>query len=191
MLAVRRLVAVAISAGLLLVAGCGGEDAEPEAAPSSPVSTPSASPTESESPGELEMPAEAKQKNQAGAEAFLEHWVEAVYIANSTGDTAELDAISLPGCESCKRTSRWVREHYADGGSVDAARVRLGETTELVPKVEDDVYNLIVEAVSPREVLHYGDGKKETKPKATLNLVFDLKWRDGDWGVFGWTVSPG
>ncbi len=68
----RHTLTAVIGVLCLLLAGCGGS---PEPKPP-PKAEPSASPSASASPTPPVMPAAAKEKTKAGADAFTRHFVE-------------------------------------------------------------------------------------------------------------------
>jgi hypothetical protein len=128
---VTVLALAALVLGLVLTAGGCSSDAEP-----SPMPTPPSSPSEpaSESPSATPpaMPAEASGTSPAAAKAFVRHWITSLNYASSTGDTAAVQALSAPDCESCTASFDRIAAVYANGGSIrsDGWRVR---TMKLVP----------------------------------------------------------
>ena len=93
-------------AGLLLALGaCSEGDPRPKIAPSETPSSPTGSASASESPGPSEpaMPKAASKRTDAGAEAFVRHWIQVVNFAQASGDTRLLGEISTARkCLACK-----------------------------------------------------------------------------------------
>ncbi|MDO5741227.1 MAG: DUF6318 family protein [Ornithinimicrobium sp.] len=106
---------VAVTLALMVVAGC---DTQGDPAPPPPsqdalttttpsddvVATSEAAPTTAEpteADGPPTMPEEAKEKTEAGAEAFVEYWIEGLNSAYKTGDTGDLMDYSSDQCGSC------------------------------------------------------------------------------------------
>ena len=77
-----RLVAGLAAAGLML-SGCGGDSPEPKPLPKESKSSPSSSPTATPPV----MPAAAKKKTKAGAEALVRHFLSTMRYAGASGDT--------------------------------------------------------------------------------------------------------
>ena len=108
-----RWVAGLAAAGLLL-SGCGGDSPEPKPLPKESKSSPSSSPT----PTPPEMPAAAKKKTKAGAEAFVEHYVQLINYAGESGSTRGLQGLSLSTCVKCKALADGIAKIYANGGRI-------------------------------------------------------------------------
>lgn len=101
---------------LLMLSGCGGDP--PPAAPGRP----SPSPTAAAVPV---MPEKATEDSKAGAIAFVQHYVQLLNYAQSTGDTVPLIAISGSGCKSCTRVRGAIDEIYASGGRIKGGNLEL------------------------------------------------------------------
>jgi hypothetical protein len=108
-----RLAAGSIAAGLLL-SGCGGS---PEPKPL-PKPTQSASPSAPAAPAPPEMPAAARSKTDDGAKMFARHFVSLINYTARSGDRRALDAVSTPGCQSCKSIAQRSATIYEDGGHI-------------------------------------------------------------------------
>ena len=115
---VRTVVVLVVS--LFGLAACGGEDPTADPTPiqasSSSVSSPTASESESAEP-EVEL---WQQKSRAGAKAFVDHWLEALYVAQSTGDVGPLQQVSHRKCFGCNGYIRVTRNIYGAGGRYES-----------------------------------------------------------------------
>lgn len=112
----NRPVIVAAAVGLALLAGC-GDPVEPSPPPTSEdaLTTTSdaaaeteAAPTteapeteEPEAQGPPEMPEEATEQTEAGAEAFVEHYFDTLNEARASGKTQVLSELASDDCRSC------------------------------------------------------------------------------------------
>jgi len=99
---VRRILAGALLAPLLLLSACGGDDtsvADPPVAPTSP-STSAAHPPHRES-----------------AKAFIRRWAKAEQDMENTGETTRYLALSS-GCRACRDLAHQISAYYAAGGYV-------------------------------------------------------------------------
>jgi hypothetical protein len=63
-------------------------------------------------------PPSAEPATVDAAKAFARHWFEAVNYAIGTGDTSAVEAASSPSCETCTQLVTFVRDAYANGGSL-------------------------------------------------------------------------
>ena len=117
-----ELLAAAAVLTPLLLAGCGGDDPEPQlpdTAPS-PSSTPSASPA-AEATQEPTLPPEAEGNDEAAAEAFVRYYYDVVNYAQATGDVRTLRSLALPACEGCQGGVEYLEGIYQAGGFLKGA----------------------------------------------------------------------
>ncbi|WP_010146169.1 DUF6318 family protein [Serinicoccus profundi] len=78
------------------------EEPEDEAATSEPEETTEGPTTEEpDAEGPPEMPAEAEEQTEGGAEAFAEHYIAVLNWAYMTGETELAESLSDPECTSC------------------------------------------------------------------------------------------
>lgn len=82
--------------------------------PLEPTATPSATP--SPTPQAPPMPELALEDSEAGAIAFVEHYIEVFNYAANTGDVEPLRALSHPDCEGCESYATSFEEQYQAGG---------------------------------------------------------------------------
>jgi hypothetical protein len=170
---VRRWVAVAVVLPVL-AAGC-SDDPEPRFEPSP-------SPTESTSSAAPE-PKAWEVKSEAGAYAFVRHWVATLNDAGRTGDTDELSALSAKPCGTCRNIIGYIDDVYGEGGEVrsDGWRiVNLGELPENFDGKRASVPARIRE--SRQVVLRRNPNKRVVVEPSTFTMTFDVVW-DGGWSV--------
>ncbi|WP_090860343.1 DUF6318 family protein [Nocardioides lianchengensis] len=124
-----RLLPAALAVGLVLLAGCSGDDdPEPKISPtdsSSVASTPTPSPTPS-GPVEPTMPAEAEGEDAAAAEAFVRHFWAMVNYAQTTGDVQALEGLALGSCQTCASGAKWIADVYQRGGLIEGGKYDVG-----------------------------------------------------------------
>lgn len=99
---VRRTLAAALAAPLLLLAACGGGDTSIADPPISPDPTTS-SPTQ--------------QPHRETPEHFIRRWADAEKQMENTGEVGTYLQLSL-GCAPCKKLATQVRGYYREGGFV-------------------------------------------------------------------------
>ena len=63
--------------------------------------------------------ADGMDENSRGAIAFVEHWIDEFNTMRATGDTAAVDRISTPNCESCVGSIDLTEELYQAGGAIE------------------------------------------------------------------------
>lgn len=113
----RKTATSMVAAVALLLTGACTDDSGPSAPPtptdvvtSSPTSDPApttASPTTELSPttdevsGPPEMPDEAREYSEAGAEAFVRHYVELLNYSTQAPESGLLEPYGLDSCQSC------------------------------------------------------------------------------------------
>ncbi|WP_307857682.1 DUF6318 family protein [Paenarthrobacter sp. DKR-5] len=145
----------AVSAGVLLLAGCSGapaaEPSPPGPSASSPASSsPSPTPTAAASPkyrpADAKGPAQnvplpvkpplADEKSKQGLEAFARYWYSVFGYAYESGDFVPLADITGANCAPCNRAKSVVESWYSKGGwtaggrfDVAGAQSRFAETS--------------------------------------------------------------
>lgn len=168
-MSVRRLVAGAAAALLLVGAlgGCGSEASDAAPTPKLPEPT-SSTPPPSVTPEE-ESP-----------EDFIRRWAQAEVDMENTGDTAEYRRLSR-GCEACVSLANQVERFYADGGYVKWGG---WEVVSIKPwgKAKDH-YEVVTES-EPTEYRESATGpvQRIEGGRSTLRLVLDRQdgWRLAD-----------
>lgn len=159
---VRRRVAVAALAPLLLLAGC--QD-DPESL--MPSDTVTSSPTATDTPSEVGT--EAKET----PEEFLRRWQAAALHAQRSGDVDVYRALG-PQCEPCNAFADQVERIYADGG-----RIELGdlEVLRVSPVPGSDVEFLLRRRVGPTRVLDSRGDEVQALDGGTESLRVFVKSR--------------
>ncbi|MCW2836497.1 MAG: hypothetical protein JWQ15_611, partial [Marmoricola sp.] len=94
-----------------VLTGCGGAPA-PEPLPKPSGST-SPSASASATPGAPVMPAAARAKTKAGAEAFVRHYVDVLNYAGLSGDTQPLRRLHISICTRCEAIADGIAQTYA------------------------------------------------------------------------------
>jgi hypothetical protein len=172
---VRRGVAAALCLPLLAMAAC--SDDESQAKPKDPTSSAATSPSPSATGPTL--PPEAKERTEAGARAFVRHWVAALNHASATGETVSLSAASTKGCETCANYVALVNKIYGPGGRIDSegwevvgARAAVASNgTRVALEVEQ----------SPEHITYVDPSKTETFDGGHQQFVARLAWTSDGW----------
>ncbi len=100
----RRGIAVLVAAQVLVLSGCSEEEPVPiMPEPSTPsASTSTEAPTETPSVDPLAIPAAAREKTKAGAEALVRHYFEMNNHFVATGDAKPVRRLYRDGCSLCE-----------------------------------------------------------------------------------------
>jgi hypothetical protein len=105
---------------VLAAGGCSGDDPEPRVAPSgssSPSTSPSGSSSTAGDPTPPTLPAAAKGRGAAAAEAFVRFYFANVNFAQRTGQTSRLEGLALR-CTGCAAGVASIRATYRGGGAI-------------------------------------------------------------------------
>lgn len=120
----RRISTTLIGLALLALSACSGSADPSPPAPSPSATTQTPTPTPSPSPTPPTMPDAARAHTKAGAKAFVRHFWDVVDYAQQSGETAPVNALTLPGCGGCEGGVRGIDRVYDAGGTI-----RGGQTT--------------------------------------------------------------
>jgi hypothetical protein len=144
---IRRL--AALSAALLLgLTACGGGDSASSDSDSVAAS----------------RPAYANQEGEAGAEKFVGYWVDQINAATASGDTKELRALGLDGCEVCSDFPQQLEDIYDAGGRVESEDWTVKSVVPEHGASDQRVGMLITVTVPPNTVYSDGDAKPQKYP---------------------------
>lgn len=152
-----------------------------EPATESPSESATESPT-SEAGGLPTMPEEAKEHTEAGAEAFVRHYIAAFNAVGLAPDSAPLEELSSNDCQTCANFADsidWLADnnYRANGPSLafrSAQAVGLGETVRVSATV-DQLGGEIID--SSGDVIESTDAQGELIMVFTLSRVNDNSWR--------------
>lgn len=164
---VRRRVAVAALAPLLLLAGC--QD-DPE--PLMPSDTVASSPTTTDAPSEVGT------VTKETPEEFLRRWQAATDRMQQTGRTGPYLALSQ-GCKACRDFATQVKDVYSSGGSVDFE----GSSIESITRKGVNPMTLEVRVRSAQLRILQGEGKATTFPAALQVFRVILQKVETGWNV--------
>lgn len=180
-----RLVAGLAAAALL--SGCGGTPepgpvADRSASPAPSASTsPSASP--STSPVAPVMPAAAKKRTKAGAEAFVTFYVTILNYAGTHGETAGLRDIALPTCIKCKALADGIDDIYSRGGHINGGGWTVLKIRHFGFKQGHYFLDATIKS-SPQKLVAKAGAPVKAFPGAPSRLrAFVLERQAGDWKV--------
>ncbi|AXH95766.1 DUF6318 family protein [Ornithinimicrobium avium] len=168
----KRSAIVAVGLCLAVLSGC-SQTPEPSPPPSSEdaltTSTPDKSEATSEAPptdaaeteepeadGPPQMPEEATEQTEAGAEAFVEYYLNTLNAARASRDASELQRLATEECESCRNF-----EESATSGSSDP--------------LEYDVESATMSSLLATVQVAVVDGS--TSGTAYFTLEWDSAWR--------------
>lgn len=201
---VRRTPIAAAVASLGLLAAC-DTSGEPSAPPTAQdaLTTATSSPPEDEvvtselvteepttevpeAEGPPEMPAEAMEQTQAGAEAFVEHYVALINYTGSSPEIGLLEPLGGPSCESCRNHEASVEYAVENGDYLDKDTWSLGAVES---SFSEDAARIQVDlSQSAQPYLRDGEPIDRALESAQETLIFRLDW-DGSWRIQEITVN--
>lgn len=181
------LPAAALAAALVL-AGC-SDGADADGTPSSPAATePSSDPSGTPVVEAPSLPAEAGEQTEAGAEAFVRHYVDLMNYGQASGDASPLEAVSAPGCGACSGFISTVDDVYAEGGAVEGGEFVIRELSPLPLDYGADYATYAVIDVAPQTILDAG-GQATASDAYEYRIGLYPSWVDGAWEMT-WIVTP-
>lgn len=205
-----RVVAIAAAAGLVLLAGCDNQtDPSPPpttedalttatAAPTTPpddvdvttdAAPTTAEPTTSEpaaDDGPPEMPPEAQEQTQEGAEAFALHYIDLVNYTGRYPTLGLLEPLAQEECQSCANRVDAVAYGVEHGDHLRDDTFRPGEPMALL--TEDSARVALPVTQLPQD-FYRGDSVVDRRLSAEeATLVMRLIWNDG-WSISEITVE--
>lgn len=172
---VRRWV---VAAGVaLLVTGC---SADPKPRLSEPSETPAV--TSTPSPTASAEPEPWEVRSEAGAVAFVKHWLTAFNQAAKSGETESLRSLSAEGCGTCANFAALIEELYGSGGRLESDGWRVSEVAvaEGLPASRASVSVRIEQSA---ERIHRRDEPVEVHPAGRATYTAELTWRQGRWSM--------
>ena len=188
-------VALAALVALGGLAACDGdpepEIADPTSSPTAPSASPvseTTSPTASSGPEEPPLPATATENSDAGALAFIEHWVDLLNYAGATGDTEALAALSHDRCEGCQSLVKLIDDTYSGGGRIEGGSWSIGPLRTLPGAFGADRGGF-AEAEAAEQRIVRGDGEMTGYPGGPFHLYAYVSWTKSAW-TMRWLRTP-
>lgn len=171
---VRRAIAALLLLGLLV--SC--SDDEPSSDPPEP--TGSATVTDRVPPSPS---GDSRDPTKAGAEAFVELWVDSFNYAMQTGDTATFRPLSSNECTSCQAVIKKIEQIYGPGGHVesDGWLIEKFSGTSLAGNSKASVTAVI--ALSPQLIHRAGQEKPDKRSGGEGTATFSLTRINSAWRV--------
>ncbi|MEO7423307.1 MAG: DUF6318 family protein, partial [Ornithinibacter sp.] len=147
----------------------------PSATVASP--TPSASPTS-------EIPAAAREKTDAGAEAFVKYFFDRTNEAWTAPAVGLIPPVSETDCKFCVTTERRAEALVQSNEKYLEAPILLAGVQAITGAPEGQQY--VGATLNQREVkvVDAAGEVVRTDQKKSLESLIGLKWRDGKWSMF-------
>lgn len=202
----------------LLLTGCGTEDDDAAASPSSAASTgvpADSSPSSSPAPGSDATPADyvpasldgpaqnvpkpvmpdlAREESREGAQAFLDYWSDAMWYAHQTGDTSYVRAIVSESCEVCDEQLDFVEDVHADNAWFIGGRESPIIQDVSIQRSPEGIYKPIVLASAEGvQLVEGGTVTYEASPRSGDGDPFPvyMDYVDGAWVYITAANMPG
>lgn len=121
----RKFLSLLVAGVMMWTSLSCGRDAQPEPETTSdPTPTPIATPPD---PPDL-----MDQDSEAGAEAFIAHYIDVLNYARATGVLEELRSLNDEACEGCAVLTRAIDRVYQEGGNFEDGDWVIDSTTVTV-----------------------------------------------------------
>lgn len=208
-----RVLAITAVAGLVLLAGCDNQtDASPPPTTEDALTTATVAPTTpddadvtSEEPaaveptteepttqepaddGPPEMPAEAQEQTEAGAEAFALHYLELINYTGMHPEVGILEPFGATACKSCESYEESVAYNVDHGDYLAQDTFALG-TASTVFTDDSGRVAIPVEQLA-QAFLRNGEETERTVNRAEANLIVRVIWETEGWLVSEITVE--
>lgn len=182
----------AVVAGMLaagVLAGCDSADdpvVTPTPSPSLSSSSPSQSPSPSPSVTESgpQVPAAAREKTDAGAEAFITYYIEQSARAWMVPDGSVLDGLSTSSCITCRNLQQKARDLERDKQKYKSTPIRVDKTKIFSSTSSRVVVDLQLTEM-PVDLVDAKGTVVEHYPRNKITRAAALVWQEGRWRVDG------
>lgn len=131
------------------------------------------------------MPDLARENSDAGAKAFVKHFIETYNYAGASGDTAPFEALSGPDCEPCFDISSTIEAVLDAGGHYKGGQWRVNAAT-----VETIDWYKIVRVDSEfdeEEIVGESGATPRIVPAERDEVDFQIYFDDGNWTVLAFS----
>ena len=171
----------AAAVGIAMLAGCSDGGTANETLP--PVTTSAAPTTEALpplGPPDLLMPIEARERSEAGAQAFLRYYMQLYSAAQASMNADYMDELSK-GCDTCDRIIAEIRADASAGHSYDGGAITV-DYLDSAPEKDGVIEAVFSITQAPLTVL---DPSGQPLP----GLTFDQRISAGSGALLGWSQS--
>ena len=170
-----RLLLVALCAVLAMFTGACSSPDSPKAKP-----TATATPSQSQAP---KMPALARENSEAGAEAFVRHFIEVLNDSQWDGETQAVLDLSAPTCTNCHNMAEAIQDIKNAGGSFEGGLLVAHALTTTFGK--DKTIVSIESEFTEGSVTLERSAKPKHLPASRKELHFDLTYsaQENSWVV--------
>ncbi|WP_194288639.1 DUF6318 family protein [Ornithinicoccus halotolerans] len=186
----------------MLLSACGGDEQpadppEPEdALTATPTAAPTAAPDDESVTTEAsettssptdegaaipEMPEEAEENTEEGAEAFARHYIDVLNAASQDPSTPALDELAEPDCKTCANFNDSVTALAEQGHRTEGP---IAEPVNAVTTLRDSTArsSIRIRQLGPAVINESGEVVRPSQDAKEVELVFRLQ-HDGSWKV--------
>lgn len=141
--------------------------------------TPKPSGTAAGAPG---VPEPARQHTEAGAEAFVAHYLRVMNKAAETPTPKPLAPVSQPGCKTCKEWAEVFTTLIKDRTHYDGP-VFEQPTIKRTLKIDANTYHLFFNLRQSAANIRHAEGGDITEhgERSSMKVVFELTWTKQGW----------
>jgi uncharacterized protein DUF6318 len=187
-----RAVRWSVVAGMLaagVLAGCDSSPDDPVTpTPSPSVSSSSPSPSASPSPSVTEsgpqIPAAAREKTDAGAEAFVKYFFDQFNVAWTKPEAGLISSLSSKDCKFCATTETQAKWLVDNKQRYDSNPVDLLDMEAIAGAPEGQIYLTGTLRQNQTNIVDDSGAVTRTDPKKNLPRNIGLKWQGDSWRMF-------
>lgn len=182
-----------VAAGMLaagVLAGCDASSDEPTTSPTPTPSVSSASPTPTASPSPsvtesgLQIPAAAREKTDAGAEAFVRYYLDQSAVAWMKPDASALDGLATASCNSCARLDSVAAQLVADGQRYSTTPIAI-RTLKVIRSSSSEVAFDAALTENAVSVVDAKGSKVDSYPRRNITRAISVVWKGESWRLNG------
>ncbi len=185
---VRWVMAGVLAAGVLGGCDSSAEDPVETPTPSPSVSSSSASPSTSPSPSPTasgpDVPAAAREKTDAGAEAFVEYFFDQFNVAWTKPEAGLISNLSTEDCKFCATTETQAKWLVDNKQRYDKLPVTLLDMEAIAGAPEGQIYLTGTLRQNETNIVDESGAVTRTDAKKSLPRNIGLKWQGDRWLMF-------
>lgn len=163
------------------VGGSTSESPPPDDDVVTETATATASPT-TEASGAPELPEEATEQTEAGAEAFVGYYFDALNYGTLTPDAEAVMGTGLATCQTCATFEQMLVSLAAEKTRSDGPALDLLQANAAITGDEAEVATKFVQ-LNPAALGPNDEVVEEPRPPQEVAFIFTLQWKGRQWQI--------
>ncbi|MGI8946536.1 MAG: DUF6318 family protein [Ornithinimicrobium sp.] len=132
--------------------------------------------------GAPELPPEATEQTEAGAEAFVAHYFDLLNYGTMTPDAGALANTGTPQCQTCVAFEESLQSLAEDGLRSDGPSIELLSAT--ASEVDGEVLvETILSQINPAVLTLDGDIENPADQPSDVSFALRLTWTEAGWRI--------